>query len=73
MCAKVRLLCSKSKGSSRLGLPAYNWWSEALHGVAYAPGTQFRNGAGSFSSATSFPMPLLMAAAFDDELIEKDR
>ena len=42
-----------------------------MHGVAYAPGTQFREGDGTFNSSTSFPMPLLMAAAFDDELIEK--
>jgi beta-D-xylosidase 4 len=61
---------SKSQGAPRLGLPAYNWWSEALHGVAYAPGTQFRDGPGDFNSSTSFPMPLLMAAAFDDQLIE---
>jgi beta-D-xylosidase 4 len=39
--------------------------------VAYAPGTQFREGEGSFNSSTSFPMPLLMAAAFDDDLIER--
>lgn len=39
--------------------------------MAYAPGTQFREGDGTFNSSTSFPMPLLMAAAFDDELIEK--
>ncbi|KAK3326815.1 glycoside hydrolase superfamily [Apodospora peruviana] len=68
---KLANLVSKSKGASRIGLPAYNWWSEGLHGVAYAPGTQFRKGAGTFNSSTSFPMPLLMAAAFDDELIEK--
>ncbi|KAL2134923.1 hypothetical protein VTI74DRAFT_10415 [Chaetomium olivicolor] len=68
---KLQNLVSNSKGASRLGLPAYNWWSEALHGVAYAPGTQFRQGEGSFNSSTSFPMPLLMAAAFDDDLIER--
>jgi xylan 1,4-beta-xylosidase len=69
--AGLTLCDSKSKGASRIGLPAYNWWSEALHGVAYAPGTQFRKGAGTFNSSTSFPMPLLMAAGFDDGLIEK--
>ncbi|KEZ41623.1 putative exo-1,4-beta-xylosidase xlnD [Scedosporium apiospermum] len=68
---KLQNLVSKANGASRLGLPAYNWWSEALHGVAYAPGTQFRNVPGPFNSSTSFPMPVLMAAAFDDELIEK--
>ncbi|EAA28973.2 glycoside hydrolase family 3 protein [Neurospora crassa] len=68
---KLQNLVSKSKGAPRIGLPAYNWWSEALHGVAYAPGTQFRSGDGPFNSSTSFPMPLLMAATFDDELIEK--
>ncbi|KAL2196727.1 glycoside hydrolase family 3 protein [Corynascus similis CBS 632.67] len=67
---KLQNLVSKAQGAPRIGLPAYNWWSEALHGVAYAPGTQFRDGSGDFNSSTSFPMPLLMAAAFDDELIE---
>ncbi|KAF2738056.1 beta-xylosidase [Polyplosphaeria fusca] len=56
----------RSKGVSRLGLPAYNWWGEALHGVADAPGIQF---SAPFKSATSFPMPILMSAAFDDQLI----
>ncbi|KAF2014679.1 glycoside hydrolase family 3 protein [Aaosphaeria arxii CBS 175.79] len=45
-----------------------NWWGEALHGVAGAPGIQF---SGEFKTATSFPMPLLMSAAFDDDLIHK--
>ncbi|KAI3325587.1 beta-xylosidase [Xylariaceae sp. AK1471] len=65
---KIANLVSKSPGVSRLGLPAYNWWSEALHGVAGAPGVSF---GGDFNKATSFPMPVLMAAAFDDDLIEK--
>ena len=43
----------------RLGVPAYNWWNEALHGLA-------RGG-----TATSFPQAIGMAAMFDDELIEK--
>ena len=40
----------------RLGIPAYNWWGEALHGVARA------------GTATSFPQAVGMAAAFDEEL-----
>ena len=43
----------------RLGVPAYNWWSEALHGVA-------RGG-----TATVFPQAIGMAAMFDDEFLEK--
>lgn len=43
----------------RLGIPAYNWWSESLHGVARA------------GIATVFPQAIGMAAAFDDELIEE--
>ena len=43
----------------RLGVPAYNWWNEALHGLA-------RGG-----TATSFPQAVGMAAMFDDELLEK--
>ncbi|KAJ7432351.1 glycoside hydrolase family 3 protein [Mycena latifolia] len=58
-----------SPGVPRLGLPAYNWWSEALHGVALSPGVTFA-GSGNFSFATSFPEPILMSAAFDDEMIK---
>lgn len=42
----------------RLGIPAYNWWNEALHGVARA------------GTATVFPQAIGMAAAFDDSLME---
>ncbi len=41
----------------RLGIPAYNWWNEALHGLA-------RSG-----TATVFPQTIGMAAAFDGELV----
>ncbi|KAK0752952.1 beta-xylosidase [Schizothecium vesticola] len=63
---KIANLVSKSPGVSRLGLNCYNWWSEALHGVAGAPGIDFN---GDFKTATSFPMPILTASAFDDDLI----
>jgi beta-D-xylosidase 4 len=53
----------------RLGLPAYQWWQEALHGVALSPGVKFAP-TGNFSYATSFPQPILMGAAFDDALIK---
>ena len=43
----------------RLGVPAYNWWNEALHGVA-------RGG-----TATVFPQAIGMAAMFDDEFLEE--
>lgn len=43
----------------RLGVPAYNWWGEALHGVARA------------GVATSFPQAVGMAASFDPELLQK--
>ena len=42
----------------RLGIPAYNWWNEALHGVARA------------GVATSFPQAIAMGAAFDPALVE---
>ncbi|KAL1744725.1 glycoside hydrolase family 3 protein [Schizophyllum fasciatum] len=56
-------------GVPRLGLPPYNWWSEALHGVAASPGVAFTAPGQEFSSATSFPMPINMGAAFDDDLM----
>lgn len=43
----------------RLGIPTYNWWNEALHGVARA------------GVATSFPRAIGIGAAFDTELISK--
>ena len=62
-------ICSHSLGAERLGLPKYDWWSEALHGVAYSPGVQFAN-SGNFSSATSFPLPITISAAFNDGLVQ---
>ena len=47
---KAALMRYDSPAVERLGIPAYNWWNEALHGVA-------RNGA-----ATVYPMPIGMAA-----------
>ncbi|MCD7806988.1 MAG: glycoside hydrolase family 3 C-terminal domain-containing protein, partial [Lachnospiraceae bacterium] len=44
----------------RLGIPAYNWWSEALHGVARA------------GIATVFPQAIGMAAAFDPDFLKKE-
>ena len=43
----------------RLGVPGYNWWNEALHGVARA------------GTATMFPQAIAMAAMFDAEMVEK--
>ncbi|KAF2172247.1 glycoside hydrolase family 3 protein [Zasmidium cellare ATCC 36951] len=60
---------STAPGVPRLGLPAYTWWQEALHGVAQSPGVNFSD-SGEFRYATSFPQPILMGAAFDDELIK---
>jgi xylan 1,4-beta-xylosidase len=58
-----------SQGAPRLGLPPYKWWNEALHGVALSPGVEFLS-SGEFSHATSFANPILLAAAFDDDLVE---
>ena len=56
---KAALMRFESPAIPRLGIPEYNWWNEALHGVA-------RNG-----EATMFPMPIGMAASFDEELLRK--
>jgi beta-glucosidase len=50
---KVQLMMDRSKPIDRLGVKPYNWWSEALHGVARA------------GLATVFPQPIGMAASFD--------
>ncbi|KAJ7072124.1 glycoside hydrolase family 3 protein [Mycena amicta] len=59
----------QSPGVSRLGLPPYNWWSEASHGISWTgPGVVFAP-SGDFSYATSFPQPINLGAAFDDPLV----
>ncbi|KAK6535743.1 hypothetical protein TWF694_002191 [Orbilia ellipsospora] len=65
---KVANLEYTAPGVPRLGLPSYNWWNEALHGVASSPGVQYAT-SGPFNCSTSFPMPILMGAAFNDDLI----
>ncbi|KZT10041.1 glycoside hydrolase family 3 protein [Laetiporus sulphureus 93-53] len=65
---KVNNTGNTSPGVPRLGLPAYQWWQEGLHGVAESPGVYFAE-SGPFSYATSFPQPILMSAAFDDPMI----
>jgi len=56
---KVNLMVHPSKGIPRLGIPSYNYWSEALHGVA-------RNG-----RATVFPQAIGLAATWDKELVRE--
>jgi xylan 1,4-beta-xylosidase len=72
---KIGQLVNGAPAIPRLGLPAYNWWNEALHGLAFSPGVSFGGGfgggSGNFSSSTSFPQPITMGAAFNDPLIEK--
>ncbi|KAK6833795.1 hypothetical protein PG987_008489 [Apiospora arundinis] len=68
---KIALTGSTSPGVPRLGLPSYEWWQEALHGVASSPGVTFnKQSGGNYSFATSFPQPILMGAAFNDDLIK---
>ncbi len=52
-------LSYQSPAIERLGVPAYNWWNEALHGVARA------------GMATMYPQAIGMAATFDPALVEE--
>ncbi len=54
---KAGLLRYDSLAIERLGLPAYNWWNEALHGVA-------RSG-----TATMYPQAIALAAMFDTDML----
>ncbi|RWW74539.1 hypothetical protein BHE74_00017523 [Ensete ventricosum] len=65
---KVALLVNTAAGVPRLGIPGYQWWSEALHGVSNAgPGVRF---GGAFPGATSFPQVISSAASFNATLWE---
>lgn len=56
---KISLMMDSSQPIKRLGIKKYNWWNEALHGVARA------------GQATVFPQPIGMAATFDENLIHR--
>ncbi|KAL4271604.1 hypothetical protein GQ457_13G010000 [Hibiscus cannabinus] len=60
---KITQLLNTAPAIPRLGIPAYEWWSEALHGVSnVGPGIKF---GGTIKAATSFPQVILTAASFD--------
>lgn len=65
---KIANLVNNAGGATRLGVPKYEWWSEALHGVSYVgPGTHFSN---LVPGATSFPQVICTAASFNSSLFE---
>ena len=56
---KIAQLMTSAPEIPRLGVPAYDWWSEALHGVARA------------GRATVFPQAIALAATFDVPLVQR--
>lgn len=65
---KIGFLVNAAGSVSRLGIPKYEWWSEALHGVSnVGPGTKFTS---LVPGATSFPQVILTAASFNVSLFE---
>ena len=56
---KVKLMMDQSPAIPRLGIPQFQWWNEALHGIG-------RNG-----YATVFPITMAMAASWDDQLLHQ--
>ncbi len=56
---KVLQMVHAAAENTRAGIPAYNWWNEALHGVARA------------GVATVFPQAIALAASFDQDLVQE--
>ena len=56
---KLSLMVHQNPAIERVGLPAYSWWNEALHGVGRA------------GLATVYPMPIALAATFDPSVIRE--
>ncbi|HMF39592.1 MAG TPA: glycoside hydrolase family 3 C-terminal domain-containing protein [Polyangia bacterium] len=56
---KIAQTMNDAPAIPRLGVPAYEWWNEALHGVARA------------DRATVFPQAIGLAATFDDDLVKR--
>ncbi|XP_062221981.1 probable beta-D-xylosidase 7 [Phragmites australis] len=63
---KISQLGDQSPAVDRLGVPAYKWWSEALHGVSNAGRGIHLDG--PLRAATSFPQVILTAASFNPDL-----
>ena len=57
---KVQQMQHTAPAIPRLGVPSYDWWSEALHGVAYS------------GYATVFPQAIGMAATWDHNLVHRE-
>ena len=55
---KLSLMVHRNPAIPRVGLPAYSWWNEALHGVGRA------------GEATVYPMPIALAATFNPPLVQ---
>ncbi|HEY5088820.1 MAG TPA: glycoside hydrolase family 3 N-terminal domain-containing protein, partial [Polyangia bacterium] len=56
---KIAQTMTAAPAIPRLGVPAYDWWNEALHGVARA------------GRATVFPQAIALAATFDEPLVRQ--
>jgi beta-glucosidase len=56
---KVAQMLNAAPAIPRLRVPAYNWWNEALHGIARTP-----------YKVTSYPQAIAMAATFDTEALQ---
>lgn len=56
---KVSQMLHYAGAIERLNIPSYNWWNEALHGIARA------------GTATMFPQAIAMAATFDRDLLKQ--
>uniref|UniRef100_A0A8H7N899 xylan 1,4-beta-xylosidase n=1 Tax=Bionectria ochroleuca TaxID=29856 RepID=A0A8H7N899_BIOOC len=66
---KITNLVEDASGVPRLGIKPYQWWAEGLHGLASRGVTFDSPSSGEWYCATSFPQPILVGAAFDDELV----
>ena len=56
---KASQIINTAPGIPRLGIPDYQWWTEALHGLGFVP------------NATNFPAPIALAASFDAPLVNR--
>lgn len=62
---KAVLMSNTALAVPRLNIPAYQWWSEALHGVGHSPGVDFD---GDTPFATSFPQVVTTSSSFNKTL-----
>src|SRR4051812_19641854 len=66
-----QMVSSQARAIPRLGIPAYGWWNEALHGVSRLQ-TNPSGNATTLTNTTSYPIDLALGSSWDPDLMYRE-